>query len=339
MKKTLIILIIFLCLSISSTATNAACGNGETCTTVRQIPTPTVPDGDAEKHFYKHFYKGISAAADGDFKTAAIAFSKAQPQDSPQMTPLYDLTAKRCIEIIQRVERGLLDRQAASHLFQGLAIIDEVEAALILPIIEYDSLFRSMISFSDRRAGTETRAATEYEQAIEIEPDFAEAHNALALILDSRDEAIMELEKAIEIQPDYAEAYSNLARFHLSQGKVDEAIANCQKALEILPGLAKAHFVLGDAYQQKGMLDEAIKEYQTVIEIIPDDPFFMALVEAYKKNGMNDEAKAEQKRLQDLMIEIQEQIKKAGKKKKESMAPEKSSTNPSRSLMRSSSLF
>lgn len=330
MKKTLIILIIFLCLSISSTATNAACGDREIQTTVRQIPTSTVPDGDAEKHFYKHFYKGISAAAAGDFKTAAIAFSKAHPQDSPQLILYSDLTAKRSIEIIQRVERGLLDKRAARHLFQGLAYYDEIEDLLISPIIEYDSYIRFMLSFSDRRESAETRAAAEYEQAIEIQPDFAEAHNALALILDSRDEAIMELEKAIEIQPDYAEAYSNLARFHLSQGKVDEAIANCQKALEILPGLAKAHFVLGDAYQQRGLLDEAIKEYQTVIKIIPDDPLFMALVEAYKKNGMNDEAKAEQKRLQDMWIEIQEKIKKGGEKKKESMAPEKSSTSPSR---------
>lgn len=294
---------------------------------------PTVPDGDAERHFFKHFYKGILAAAAGDFKNAAISFSKAQPQDSPQMMGYYDLTAKRCIEIIRRVEQGLLDRRAASHLFQGLAIIDEIEAALINPIIEYDSYLRFVISFSDRRRGVITSAAEEYEQAIEIEPDFAEAHNALAdihALRGSQDEMIRELEKAIEIQPDYAEANSKLAGVHLSQGKVDEAIAQCQKVLEIRPGLAMAHFVLGGAYLQKGMLDEAIREYRTVIKIIPDDPLFMALVEAYKKNGMNDEAKAEQKRLQNIMTEFQEQIKKGGEKKKESMAPEKSSTSPSR---------
>jgi tetratricopeptide (TPR) repeat protein len=293
-----------------------ACGDREIQTTVRQIPVPTVPGGDAEKHFYKHFYKGISAAAAGDFKTAAIAFSKAQPQDFPQLILYSDLTAKRSIEIIQRVERGLLDRRAARHLFQGLVYFDEIEDLLIYTMLEHDSAVRLMLSFSDRRKSAETKAAAEYERAIEIEPDFAEAHNALALILDSRDEAIKEIEKAIEIQPDYAEALSNLGSFHLSQGKVDEAIAQCQKVLEIRPGLAKAHFVLGGAYLQKGMLDEAIIEYRTVIKIIPDDPLFMALVEAYKKNGMNDEAKAEQKRLQNIMTEIQERIKKAGEKKK-----------------------
>jgi tetratricopeptide (TPR) repeat protein len=307
-----------------------ACGDREIQTTVRQIPTPTVPGGEAERHFYKHFYKGISAAAAGDFKTAGIAFSKAQPQDSPQLILYSDLTAKRSIEIIQRVERGLLDKRAARHLFQGLAYYDEIEDLLIFPIIKYDSYIRFMLSFSDRRTGAETRAVAEYEQAIEIEPNFAEAHNALALMRGSGDEAIRELEKAIEIQPDYAEALSNLGSFHLSQGKVDEAIAQCQKALEILPGLAKAHFVLGAAYQQKGMLDKAIIEYRTVIKIIPDDPLFMALVEVYKKNGMNDEAKAEQKRLQNIMTEIQERIKKAGEKKKESMASRKSTASPSR---------
>jgi tetratricopeptide (TPR) repeat protein len=301
-----------------------------TFTAFRQIPTPTVPNGDAEKHFYKHYYKGIFAAAAGDFKTAAIAFSKAQPQDFPQMIPHYDLTAKRSIEIIQRVERGLLDKRAARHLFQGLAYYDEInEAVLIHPIIEYDSYFRFMLSFSDRRPGAITSAAAEYKLAIEIEPDFAEAHNALAdihALRGSRDEMIRELEKAIKIQPDYAEANSKLAGVHLSQGKVDEAIARCQKVIEIRPGLAMAHFVLGGAYLQKGMLDEAIIEYRTVIKIIPDDPVFTALMDAYKKNGMNDEAKAEQKRLQNIMTEFQEQIKKGGEKKKvKEKKPSKSS--------------
>ena len=292
-----------------------AYADGEIRTTVRQIPAPTVPGGGAESHFYRHFYNGISAAAAGDFNAAAIAFSKALAQDSHQISASSDLTAKRSIEIIQRVERGLLDKQAAIHLFQGLAYFDGIEDLLISPIIEYDSYVRFFLSFSDRRTSAIVSAAAEYEQAIEHEPDFAEAHNALAGIhvyRGSWDEAIREFEKAIEIQPDYAEAYTNLARAHLSQGMVDEAIAQCQKAIEIRPDLAEAHVYLGDAYQQKGMLDEAIIEYRTVIKIMPDH--FMVrgnLVRAYQKNGMNDEAKAEQKKLQDMQIEFQEQIEKA----------------------------
>lgn len=310
-----------------------AFGNHEIQTTVRQIPEPTVPGGKAERHFYKHFYKGISAAAAGDFKTAVIAFSKALAQDLRQINSA-DLTAKRSLEIIKRVEQGLLDKRAASHLFQGFAYFNEVEDFLISPIIECDSYILLINSFSDRKGGAITSAAAEYEQAIEIEPDFAEAHNALADIHATRgslDEALRELERAVEIQPDYAEAYSGLGKVNLHQGKVDKAIAQCKKALEIRPSLATAHLRLGLAYQQKGMLDEAIIEYRTAIKIVPDLLWVRGrLVEAYQKNGMNDESKAEQKKVQDMWTEIEERCKKAVKKKKESMAPEKSTSSPTR---------
>ena len=56
-------------------------------------------------------------------------------------------------------------------------------------------------------------AELSYRKAIEINPDYAEAHYNLGNILkdfDKLQDAEISYRKAIELKPDYAEAYSNL---------------------------------------------------------------------------------------------------------------------------------
>ena len=59
-------------------------------------------------------------------------------------------------------------------------------------------------------------------------------------------EAIAHYQKALEIKPDYAEAHNNLGIALAGRGQVDEAIAHYQKALEIKPDYAYAHNNLGN---------------------------------------------------------------------------------------------
>ena len=66
------------------------------------------------------------------------------------------------------------------------------------------------------------------------------------------DEAITHYQKALQINPDYAEAHNNLGNALLQKGRVDEAIAQYQKALQIKPDYAEAHDNLGNALLQKG---------------------------------------------------------------------------------------
>ena len=49
------------------------------------------------------------------------------------------------------------------------------------------------------------------------------------------DEAIAHYRKALEIKPDYAEAHNNLGAGSGGRGQIDEAIAHYQQALEIKP--------------------------------------------------------------------------------------------------------
>ena len=49
------------------------------------------------------------------------------------------------------------------------------------------------------------------------------------------DEAISHYQKALEIKPDYADAHGNLGNAFLQEGQVNDAIAHYQMALEIKP--------------------------------------------------------------------------------------------------------
>jgi protein O-mannosyl-transferase len=86
------------------------------------------------------------------------------------------------------------------------------------------------------------------------------------------DEAMVHYDEAITLQPDYADAYYNRGTVLLAKGRIDEAIADLAKALEMHPYDADAHTSLGNALLQKGSLREAIAHYETALTLAPQDP-------------------------------------------------------------------
>ena len=66
------------------------------------------------------------------------------------------------------------------------------------------------------------------------------------------DEAVACYRRALELKPDFAEAHNNLGNACKDQGKLDEAVACCRRALELRPDYAAAHNNLGNALQGPG---------------------------------------------------------------------------------------
>ncbi len=80
-------------------------------------------------------------------------------------------------------------------------------------------------------------------KAIEIKPNFAEAHSNLGNILrdiGKLQEAELSTRKAIKIKPNLAEAYSNLGSILIDLGKLKEAELSTRKAIELKPDFADA---------------------------------------------------------------------------------------------------
>ncbi len=126
------------------------------------------------------------------------------------------------------------------------------------------------------------QAAASYARALQIKPDFAEAHNNLGGVLKSLgklEEAVASCRKALQIRPDYAEAHSNLGDALNSLGKPEEAVASYRRALQIKPDFVVALNNLGAALNDLGKPEEAVSSLTRALQIQPD------LAEAHNNLG------------------------------------------------------
>ena len=84
------------------------------------------------------------------------------------------------------------------------------------------------------------------------------------------DEAIAQLQQAVEIQPDFAEAQGGLGAALVRRGRLDEAIAHYREALEIDPDSAIAHANLGNVFLNQGRPDKALEHFRKIVELSPE---------------------------------------------------------------------
>ena len=116
-------------------------------------------------------------------------------------------------------------------------------------------------------------AAISYRKAIEINPNYAIAHSNLGNVLrDLRKlkEAAISYRKAIDLNPNFADAHSNLGNVLRDLRKLKDAEISCRKAIDLNPNFADAHLNLGNVLRDLGKLKEAEISYRKVIEINPN---------------------------------------------------------------------
>jgi tetratricopeptide (TPR) repeat protein len=116
-------------------------------------------------------------------------------------------------------------------------------------------------------------AVSEYRLAIKLNPDYAEAHYNLANVLadDHPQDAIAEYQAALRARADYSEAHNNLGLVLSRMGRLPDAIREFRAAVEWQPNYAEAHFNLATALSKNpGGASEAIAEYEAALRIRPD---------------------------------------------------------------------
>ena len=116
-------------------------------------------------------------------------------------------------------------------------------------------------------------ALFEFEKALQINPDYAEAEMNVGVILLQKgdiDGAINHTKKAVQIDPNYFEAEYNLGNLLQQRGQPDEAIPHYRSALSVRPNYAEAHNSLGVALAEKGELSGAIVEFEEALRLKPD---------------------------------------------------------------------
>jgi protein O-GlcNAc transferase len=83
-------------------------------------------------------------------------------------------------------------------------------------------------------------------------------------------QAILNYERALSLRPDYAEAHCNLGNARALQGQTDRAILHYERALSLRPDYAEAHCNLGNARALQGQTDRAILHYERALSLRPD---------------------------------------------------------------------
>ncbi len=85
------------------------------------------------------------------------------------------------------------------------------------------------------------------------------------------DEAMVHYEEAIRLQPYYADAYYNRGNVLFAKGRTEEAISDWEKTLQLRPDDADAHTCLGNALLQQRLQNEAMAQYETAAALAPND--------------------------------------------------------------------
>lgn len=110
----------------------------------------------------------------------------------------------------------------------------------------------------------------------------AEIYNAHGIAYSENDEhtrAIASFDKAIELQPDYTNAHYNRGIAYMRKGEVDNALADYSGAIQFKRNYAEAYNNRGIAYQQKCEIIYAVQDYSTAIGLNP------GLIEPYANRG------------------------------------------------------
>lgn len=191
----------------------------------------------------------------------------------------YDREMKSVLVLQSDVARAIADE---IHVVLTPAEHSRLAAVPNVNPDAYNAYLRGLTDWN-RRDEEDLRAALgHFRQAIEIDPDYAQAHAALAntyVIMGhwgyeplelTFDIAEAEARKALELDPNLAQAYAALAAIkHERDLDVTEARRLFKKAIELAPGFASAHQWLGEVELYLGNYDIALGCFSRALDLDP----------------------------------------------------------------------
>ena len=125
------------------------------------------------------------------------------------------------------------------------------------------------------RQGNFQEALKCYSTALQINPDFAEAHKVQGkvFLLQGRfAEAVEKYKQVLLLQPDNPGSHNDLGVALSLQGKSDEAVVHFKEALKLAQDSAPAHYILDRALIGAGSIDQAVTHLKETLRIKPDWP-------------------------------------------------------------------
>lgn len=165
---------------------------------------------------------------------------------------------------------GLADSYALHNLYTGLQVGDvfpKAKAAAVKALELDDTLAEAHTSLAYIKYYYEwdwLGAEAEFKRAIELNPNYATAHQWYAeylFYMERFDESITEIKRAHELDPLSLVINTELGSPYLYMRQYDQAMEKYRKALEMDASFPLAVYCMGLCYEQKSMFKEAINAF------------------------------------------------------------------------------
>ena len=150
---------------------------------------------------------------------------------------------------------------------------------------------------SYRHLRYDQKAIADYNQAIEIDPDYAWAFAGRAETyrwLEQYEQAIADFDKAIELEPEFVWAIAHRGEMYRKLEENEKALADFNKAIELDPNLAWVIASRGELYRTMEQYTHALADLDQAIELNPTYAWAVASRgQTYRKLKQYDAALAD----------------------------------------------
>lgn len=231
-----------------------------------RLSTQVTPDREA----YQLYLVGLHHLRRAQFGNSAQenhkavdAFTQAMNSDPGYAPPYAELAAT---VLVFSQELGLSAKDAAAKAREAALKALQIDHASAAAHIVLGKIKRD---FDWDWSG----AASEFEHAIELNPNSSDAHASYALLLAAQSQfqaAIKEAKRANDLDLMNLSVSTNLVTIYMLARQYELAIQQCRKILEIEPALLIGHTFCGTVYFYQGQYAKAFDEWQQMAD--PTDP-------------------------------------------------------------------
>jgi serine/threonine protein kinase/tetratricopeptide (TPR) repeat protein len=259
--------------------------------------TAELIDGSNDHHLWAKSYERDARDALGLQNEVAQAIAseiqvQLTPQEQARLAPPRPVNPEAQEAYLRGTYlRGKGDEGKSFHYLQQAVEKDPSYAAAWAALSVAYGMFIDQGVISTKEGYPKERAAA--TQALELDDNSAEAHMALAGLLQYRDwnwaEAEREFRRAIELNPNLALAHAPLGEGLAARGKFEEALGEFRRALQLAPFDLTASYGMAEGLFYARRYDQAIEQGRKASELFPH--IFDGIIgQAYEQKGDSQRA-------------------------------------------------
>lgn len=207
--------------------------------------------------------------------------------------------AQKGLSILEKSNKEQLSQKQLDEVmeFYSQGQIDKAQllANNLINNFPQESLLYNILGACYSEIGPIDSAIENFEQAIALKPDYAEAYYNLGVAYQKNGQinnSLNSYEKAVELKHAYPQAHNNIGLLNMHFGNLDSAVTSLEWALAYSPNYAEAHNNLGAVFQELSLYQEAMEQYEKATLINPNYALaFNNLGISSEIMGLRDKAK------------------------------------------------